>query len=285
MLYIVIPFFAVSIIARIYAKHNNSLSAYNSFAYVLFLLANIAYSSINKTVDLLQITTLAALTNFYLGSICKKTNLKIFYNLSAFAILSLTFIYSYSIEICILIFASLIILFTILQKISNNLLFLCSQVIPIGIIGLFITDNSSLYALLFMTFFGSIRYFIESKNIQANDFLIQLFLTISIIILDKNLATNISNLYIYFAGFTIILLDLISRYILRNDKTLFERQRLQEELDIIAVFKLVAVNIIAVILIAISHLLAINYIYACVIILLMVLFIYSKLWYDENEYK
>jgi len=286
-LLIALPFLLSSFLIGILFKKDHTKKRYNRFIYLALLIACFAGSILTQTISIEQSSFIGALSLFYASSLFEHKYLKKTLEVLGFAIaFAGSYLTGISLEYLAITALLTIVIYMTSNQYKSDLVFLALQLIPVGIVGLYLANTNAIYALTLMTFLGSIRYFIEAKSNTTNPFFINAFLLILInLMVSLSGLEFINNIIIIIAGFSFIIFSRVVQTLTRNKQTILQRIYNFNMLKIVPVLKLFIFNLYAIAIAFVYKLGFINIIVTLCLILVVLLALLFKLWYDENEHK
>ncbi|MCP4356055.1 MAG: hypothetical protein GY793_10620 [Proteobacteria bacterium] len=284
ILHIVVPFFFYSFTTKFVSDKFKEKCNYNVVLYLSLLLSACVSYFASKGLVFEHVFFACCLTLFFLQSLTKNKYIK--FCLEASVLIIITGVLYYLSIDCIqtlLIMIMLIIIFLPLGK-SKDVPYTLSQIIPVGLLGMYLTDSNILYVISFMTLLGTIRFFIEQPKIKDTRFLTQSFMLILLIlIISFNKVEFNGNLSLIIASFSFVAIDLTNRLVLRKNNPLIQRMHLTQLLTVVNLFKAILFNIIAVIIFALAKYGLISYYISLAAVIIIAIISSLKLWYSEHE--
>lgn len=289
VLVIAIPFFISSFLSKFFSDKIKSeelkSKSYNKLLLVSLLIAIICSNLISKELVLEKTSFALSLVFFYFSNYATKKSFKYLFSIIGY-FLFIPILY-FNVGIINTMFI-LLITFALLFYLKNHiqdLAYICSIMLPLGFVGLYLASNQILFPIIFMTFFGSIRYFIENKKAEINIFILQAFCLILMLLIGTiPFKESFSSNFVLLSGFSFIILDLINKYILKNDNYLITRLYQQDEFKVVSILRIVSLNVISMALFTFVKLNYLNIYIALISIILIALIFYIFIWYKENEY-
>jgi hypothetical protein len=284
-IFIAIPFILSSFFVGLVAKKSPKPESLNRYLFVSLSLAVCVISLVTSSFTLMQASFIFALAAFYFATMFENKYVK--YLLDSLAILIATaYAYIAGVDVTYLIIVLALLNFVHIFAKQNlaSISVVSIQFAPIALVGLYLAQENALFALTMMTFLGSIRFFIEAKTKQTimmfvNSYILILFF----LLIGFDSASYFANSTIVFASFAFAISSVIITALIRNKRTIVERMLLVNELSLTVLFKVLAMNIIAIVLAYLFKLDIINFITFAIILLVLLASAYFKLWFGENE--
>lgn len=285
-LYIAVPFFFFSFSTKLITDSYPNTFKYDKILLISLLLsAGISYI-INPEKLLSLLVFSVTLYLFYITKCFKKTWAKYLINILSFAIIiGFMFYLGFSYEKITVITAILGFVYFMLNKNKADIAFSASQIIPVGIAGLYLTVTNPAYSILFMTLFGTIRFFIENKVQKQSELMSKAFMLTTFVLLinipNENFLVDVS---LILAGMSFLIIDFISLFVFRNKKSLIQRIYNLSLFNLVGIFKALILNLAGLSFFGLVRANFLNIYIALTIVVLMAAFLYLQTWYKENEY-
>jgi len=287
LLYIVIPFFFYSLAVKLISDRTKEKKGlYSKMLFASLLLSSAVSFLFNHNLVLEHALFVSCSTLFFCQNYISNKKINTIIEVLVWAIITGTlYLTGIPFKHIVTIITILIFVYFSLIKTNGDIPFISSQIIPVGIIGIYLSESNYFYTIIFMTLFGTIRFFVEQPKIKESKFLIKIFMLIILILTmsfnQQNFGININ---IITFGFSFIILDYLNRIILRKDKPLIQRMYLTNLFKSVVLLKAICLNVIAIVLFSLVKFDFVNFYVALSLLTLIILFISLKQWYSENEH-
>lgn len=287
LLYIIIPFFFYSFFTKLITDNYSKKFNYDKLLSICLALSCVICYFVDCFSTLILTTFATGLIISYLQNSTEKKWLEYSFEVIFWIIVVyFLFLLEFSPEKITISITFLSFIYFMLGKYKNDIPFSVSQILPLGFAGLYLHGESPVFPILFMTLFGTIRFFIEKKTEKESKLISQSFTLILLTLIATFDNINFkNNIFILFAGSTFLIMDYISIYVLKNKNNLIKRLDNLSLMRASAIIKSALFNIIAISIIALSVNDYLSIYIALGLIISLALSLYIKIWYNENEYR